>query len=74
MVEQQNGVCAICKLPKMMCRLAVDHAHKTGKVRELLCSGCNIILGQLQDNPQRLENMKKYLKKHKNMETNSASH
>src|SRR5437899_2095205 len=35
MLRTQNCCCAICAQPKK--RLAVDHSHKTGKVRGLLC-------------------------------------
>ena len=65
MFDKQDGVCAICKLPEITRRLAVDHNHKTGKVRGLLCTGCNIALGHIKDNPERLENMKMYLEEHK---------
>src|SRR5438105_9932161 len=46
MFEEQDGVCKICRKPEsricrgILCRLAVDHDHKTGKVRGLLCSKC----------------------------------
>ncbi len=53
---QQGGVCAICKHPEIVrrqggkvLRLAVDHNHKTGKVRGLLCRRCNINLALLED-------------------------
>jgi len=46
MLEEQSGVCYICK---RICssgrRLAVDHCHKTGVVRGLLCAVCNRSLG-----------------------------
>ena len=45
MFEEQNGNCAICGLPELMRRLSVDHDHKTGVVRGLLCSSCNTKLG-----------------------------
>jgi len=42
MLEAQHGLCAIClRPPKEGKRLAVDHNHKTGKVRGLLCWFCN---------------------------------
>ena len=54
--EKQKGVCAICGLPEIrkhqngqIVRLAVDHCHKTGKVRGLLCSHCNLMLGSARD-------------------------
>jgi len=41
-LEHQGGVCAICsRPPKPGKRLAVDHDHKTGYVRGLLCFMCN---------------------------------
>src|ERR1700740_3210055 len=58
--EKQNGLCAICKLePKR--RLDVDHDHETGKVRELLCSNCNTIIGLAQENPDILPAVINYL-------------
>lgn len=45
MVRQQNGMCALCDKPPA----AVDHDHGTGKVRGLLCTGCNFKLVGLDD-------------------------
>lgn len=56
MAERQNFVCAICGKPNFAMGerhtgcLVVDHDHKTGKVRGLLCHNCNRALGLLQDN------------------------
>ena len=47
MVESQQGVCAICKQPPKT-TLVVDHCHKTGKVRGLLCYSCNTGLSWLE--------------------------
>ncbi len=56
MLENQKGVCAICVLPETaidkygnLLVLSVDHCHKTGKVRGLLCSRCNHLLGNAKD-------------------------
>jgi len=53
MVESQDGLCAICegenvKIRGIIVALAVDHNHKTGKVRGLLCNGCNTSLGRFK--------------------------
>jgi len=46
----QNGLCAICQKPLKRTQhgYGVDHNHKTGKVRGLLCNGCNTGLGFLE--------------------------
>jgi hypothetical protein len=53
MLVRQHGVCAICQNPERNKRLSVDHDHRTGKVRALLCGHCNMLLGfierQLED-------------------------
>jgi hypothetical protein len=41
LLERQGGVCAICGNPPKTRRLSVDHNHRTGKVRGLLCFRCN---------------------------------
>jgi len=68
MYDNQNGLCAICKNEGdgKWKKLCVDHDHETGKVRQLLCRRCNMVLGQVYDNISLLEEHIKYLKKHKN--------
>lgn len=45
----QGGRCWICKKPqKSGKRLAVDHCHKSGEIRSLLCSQCNRLLGKIE--------------------------
>jgi hypothetical protein len=62
MVEYQQGVCAICKKPPKEGRnLDIDHNHKTGKVRGLLCNNCNRGLGHLQDSKELLHSALVYL-------------
>lgn len=41
MLEAQDGKCAVCRKPPGKQRLNVDHDHKTGLVRGLLCWTCN---------------------------------
>ena len=66
MFEEQDGNCKICGLMEINKRLAVDHDHKTGKVRGLLCTRCNVTLGRIEENQETLWNMIEYLKEHEN--------
>lgn len=45
----QKGLCAICQKPPTRKRLAVDHDHRSGKIRDLLCSYCNFLVGTLEE-------------------------
>lgn len=49
MVERQNGLCGICHRRPSRDRLVVDHNHKTGAVRGLLCNLHNRSIGLLGD-------------------------
>ncbi len=57
--------CSICKLPEKENQggkaLHVDHDHKTGKVRGLLCNNCNLGIGYLKDDVKILESAIEYL-------------
>ena len=71
MFRKQDGKCAICGNPETdkdrhgnIRVLAVDHCHKTGAVRELLCYACNSMLGQAKDNIDVLLAGAEYIKKH----------
>jgi Recombination endonuclease VII len=71
MKERQNYKCAICGSDGFLIgknnhseSLVVDHDHKTGKVRDLLCHNCNRGLGLFQDNPELLRTAYNYLKDH----------
>jgi hypothetical protein len=68
MFESQRGLCAVCCLPdssRRDGRLSVDHNHKTGKIRQLLCTKCNLALGAVGDKIENLLSMIEYIKKHK---------
>lgn len=65
MNKRQGGCCAVCKNPPSSRSLHVDHDHETGKVRELLCSNCNAVLGQSKESIKNLKELIKYLEKHK---------
>lgn len=60
----KRGVCAICEKPEMVSgrRLAIDHNHKTGKIRGLLCSRCNMFLGQLEADEKLTRKILDYIK------------
>lgn len=69
----QGGKCAICrreirtgKDTPMKEYACIDHDHATGKVRGLLCSGCNHGLGNFNDNPDQLRRAVTYLEYHRN--------
>lgn len=59
MIEAQGGLCPICQ---KRAAVHVDHDHKTGKVRAILCEPCNGGLGQFKDDPQIIRNAIAYLK------------
>lgn len=62
MAIEQQYKCKICdKKPEL---LHVDHCHKTGKVRGLLCNGCNRGLGFFNENAEALIKAAEYLKEH----------
>lgn len=65
MERTQGGACAICR---RQCptgrRLAVDHDHKTGKVRALLCFKCNAAEGALDGRPDLAEALAAYMRRH----------
>lgn len=65
MAADQNGLCKLCNrvsLNHWGTELCVDHCHKTGKVRGLLCDKCNKGLGQFEDNIETLQKAIEYLK------------
>jgi len=70
MLEKQEYVCKICKQSETIINkrtgypmnLAVDHSHTTGEVRGLLCKHCNLVLGQVEKNPEIVSGCLNYIK------------
>jgi hypothetical protein len=65
LLKKQGGRCALCKRRPGQRKLAVDHDHISGKVRGLLCIGCNTGLGALQDDPTLIRLGAKYVESHR---------
>lgn len=61
MFEAQGGACSICGRTPPKNRLAIDHCHKTGRVRGLLCGACNTGLGLFRDDVALLRAATQYL-------------
>lgn len=55
------GICGTVQWNGRHARPHVDHCHKTGRVRGVLCSECNTGLGKFRDDPNRLEAAMRYL-------------
>jgi hypothetical protein len=75
---EQNEKCAVCNQVfdddnrHKTCH--VDHDHKTGKIRGLLCCECNLAIGKMKDSPELLEKAAKYLEDaHKRTRYRSAN-
>lgn len=62
LLKLQNQRCAICKVP-FGDIFYVDHCHKTGKVRGVLCQDCNMGIGRLKDDPTVLRSAISYLER-----------
>lgn len=68
-LESQNNKCAICGSDAPdhhKKRLNVDHCHKTGMVRGLLCDACNRGIGLLKDDPKIMKNAICYIESFQN--------
>jgi hypothetical protein len=59
-VVAEGEACEICGSSEK--RLGVDHCHKTGNTRGVLCLNCNSALGMINDDPSRAERMASYLR------------
>lgn len=66
MASKQHNRCVICSSPPRgrWHYLHVDHNHRSGKVRGLLCNSCNLGLGKFKDDPAILRRAASYLEQH----------
>jgi hypothetical protein len=64
MIAGQNGLCSICHRKPGVKGLCVDHCHASGKVREMICSACNMAVGMAEEVPDWLESIAAYLRRH----------
>ena len=68
LLASQNGACALClrDLPSLRAfgrQASVDHCHATGRVRGVLCRGCNLGLGNFREDPEALLRAIEYLRR-----------
>lgn len=59
--REREKSCWICKGKKPEKTLHMDHDHKTGKFRGLICYNCNLAIGYLKDDPDLLRRVAAYL-------------
>jgi hypothetical protein len=66
LLKEQNNKCFLCNFEfpedsKFSDKPCVDHCHKTGQVRRVLCHACNRGMGLLKDDPALLRKMADYI-------------
>ena len=65
LLAEQGNKCPVCGTDLTGHRkYAVDHCHKTGRVRGILCPKCNTGLGHFKDDPELLNKAADYLRRH----------
>lgn len=60
--EKLGQICSICGRPRRKNKLSVDHNHKNGLIRGILCMRCNRGIAWFEDNPELLEMAASYLR------------
>lgn len=62
-LDEQNHKCMICRRHESEFKnsFAVDHCHKSGKVRGLLCMDCNVLLGHYENKPELFQQFNFYI-------------
>lgn len=65
-LDQQGGKCVICQRPQDdPLEMHLDHCHRTGVARALLCKRCNYLLGACDDDETILSTAIEYLRAHR---------
>jgi hypothetical protein len=64
MIQKQDNKCEICENELISKYTVIDHCHKTGNVRGILCGSCNTMLGFSKDSIKNLKSAQKYLEKY----------
>lgn len=66
MLQSQDNRCGCCgdSIELGFNKGVIDHCHKTNKLRSVLCYACNIALGFVYDDTERLEKLIIYLRRH----------
>lgn len=68
LLDWQGGRCYVCGQMPRVRRLAVDHDHRTGEVRGLLCSndewGCNVMLARILNDAQMVKRLVEYVERY----------
>ena len=70
-LAEQDCKCAICKKPIGMSDV-LDHSHRSGKDRGMLCNSCNVGIGMLKDNINIIGAALRYLIRYKEVEKELA--
>ena len=67
LLSQHNGICALCGAdsPRAKTGWHVDHDHRTGKVRDILCHRCNVGLGAFGDDDELMRKAAEYVTRHR---------
>jgi len=74
-IVKQKGLCGICKIKEKDTPekdFFVDHDHKTGMIREMLCNSCNVALGNFLESKKLIQKAIEYLKKSKKKVKNES--
>lgn len=61
LIEKSQGHCSVCDRP--LTKVCIDHDHKTGRVRGVLCNNCNTALGLVGDNTATLSKLIQWLER-----------